>query len=38
MDDVKQIDRLIAYGARLGRMILNDQYDRAQGVEIARAD
>ncbi len=38
MDDVEQIDRLIAYGARLGRMILNDQYDRAQGVDIARAE
>lgn len=37
MDDVEQIDRLIAYGARLGRMILNDQYDRAQGIDITRA-
>lgn len=28
MDDVDQIDRLLAYGARLGRMILNDQVDK----------
>jgi hypothetical protein len=32
MDDTSQIDRLMAYGSRLGRMILNDQTDRAQGV------
>ena len=32
MDDTSQIDRLVAYGCRLGRMILNDQVDRAQGV------
>ncbi|MEJ2758789.1 MAG: patatin-like phospholipase family protein [Anaerolineales bacterium] len=34
MDDTSQMDRLIAYGARLGRMILDDKYDRAQGIEI----
>ena len=34
MDDVKRMDELIAYGTRLGRMILNDQYDSAQGIEI----
>jgi hypothetical protein len=38
MDDVKQIDRLIAYGARLGRMILKDKVDWAQGIEIKRAE
>jgi hypothetical protein len=32
MDDTWQIERLVAYGCRLGRMILNDQIDRAQGV------
>lgn len=34
MDDVSQMDRLLAYGARLGRMIINDQFDRAMEVEI----
>jgi len=34
MDDVHQIDRLVAYGVRLGRMILSDKFDRAQGIEI----
>ena len=38
MDDVSQLDRLVAYGARLGRMILNDQFDRAQGIEIKQAE
>jgi len=38
MDDVSQMDRLVAYGARLGRMILNDQFDRAQGIEIKQAE
>lgn len=32
MDDTRQIDRLKAYGFRLGRMILDDRTDRAQGV------
>ncbi len=34
MDDAGQMDRLVAYGARLGRMMLKDQYDTAQGVVI----
>jgi hypothetical protein len=37
MDDVQQMDRLLAYGERLGRMIVNDKYDRAMGVVIKRA-
>jgi hypothetical protein len=37
MDDVHQMDRLIAYGARLGRMILDDKFDYAQGIEIKQA-
>jgi len=32
MDDATQMDRLVAYGCRLGRMILNDRTDRAQGI------
>ena len=32
MDDVSMISRLAVYGDELGRMILNDQTDRAQGV------
>jgi hypothetical protein len=32
MDDTCQVERLVAYGCRLGRKILNDQVDRAQGV------
>jgi len=38
MDDIHQMDRLVAYGARLGRMILNDKYDWAQGIEIKQAE
>ena len=34
MDDTRQMDRLVAYGARLGRMILDDHYDRSQGLII----
>lgn len=34
MDDATQADRLLAYGARLGRMILNDQYEDSQGIVI----
>lgn len=34
MDDTDQIDRLVAYGARLGRMMIKDQYDTAQGITI----
>jgi len=36
MDDNWQIDRLVAYGARLGRMITDDQFDTAQGIIIKR--
>lgn len=32
MDDIHLIPRLIVYGDELGRMILNDQIDRAQGI------
>jgi hypothetical protein len=38
MDDTRQMDRLVAYGARLGRMVLSDRYDRAQGVIIKRVE
>ena len=34
MDDIHQIDHLVAYGSRLGRMILNDKIDRAQEIII----
>ena len=34
MDDTSQMDRLLAYGSRLGRMIINDQYDQSQGIVI----
>jgi len=34
MDDTHRIDHLIAYGSRLGRMILNDKVDRAQEIII----
>jgi uncharacterized protein len=32
MDDPSQIPNLTKYGEQMGKMILNDQYDRAQGV------
>ncbi|MBW6465529.1 MAG: patatin-like phospholipase family protein [Brevefilum sp.] len=32
MDDTRQMERLVAYGARLGRKIIHDRRDRAQGV------
>ena len=32
MDDTGQMDRLVAYGARLGRMILDDRVDETQGL------
>ncbi|MGD0709472.1 MAG: patatin-like phospholipase family protein [Anaerolineaceae bacterium] len=38
MDDASQIDRLVAYGVRLGRMILNDQIDKSQGVTPKRPE
>ena len=34
MDDTSQIDRLVAYGARLGRMMIDDQFDSAQGISV----
>ena len=36
MDSTGQMDQLSAYGARLGRMILTDQFDPAQGIQIKR--
>ena len=36
MDDTHRIDHLIAYGSRLGRMLLNDKVDRAQEIIIKR--
>ena len=33
MDDASQIPDLVRYGEKMGQMILNDQYDRAQQVE-----
>jgi len=32
MDDPMQIPNLTKYGEQMGRMILNDQYDRSQGI------
>jgi hypothetical protein len=34
MDDTSQMDLLVAYGTRLGRMILNDKTDSAMGIII----
>jgi hypothetical protein len=34
MDDTSQMDLLVAYGTRLGRMILSDKTDPAQGIVI----
>jgi hypothetical protein len=36
MDDTSQMEQLIAYGVRLGRMILNDHYDSTQGIVIKK--
>jgi hypothetical protein len=36
MDDTAQIDRLVAYGSRLGRMMIDDQVDPAQGITVKR--
>jgi hypothetical protein len=33
MDDASEIPDLVKYGEKMGQMILNDQYDRAQQVE-----
>jgi hypothetical protein len=37
MDDASKIPRLVVYGEELGRKILNDQTDRAQGVVAKQA-
>jgi len=34
MDDTSQMEALVAYGSRLGRMILNDKTDSSQGIII----
>jgi len=33
MDDISQIDKLLAYGEQMGKMILNDQVDYALGIQ-----
>jgi predicted acylesterase/phospholipase RssA len=38
MDDASQIPNLSAYGEQMGRMILNDEYDRALGVSAGIAN
>ena len=38
MDDIYQIEQLVAYGSRLGRMILSDKFDRAQEIVIKQAE
>ena len=37
MDDIREMDRLVAYGSRLGRMITRDRIDRAQGIIVKKA-
>jgi hypothetical protein len=32
MDDISQVERLLGYGSRLGRMILDDRLDKSQGI------
>jgi len=34
MDDAGQMDKLVAYGTALGRMIVNDQVDPIQGINL----
>lgn len=34
MDDANQMDKLVAYGTALGRMIVNDQVDPIQGINL----
>ena len=34
MDDTRQMDKLVAYGSALGRMIINDQVDPIQGINL----
>ncbi len=36
MDDTRHMERLVAYGTRMGRKIIDDHYDRAQGIIIKR--
>ena len=36
MDDTSQMEQLIAYGARLGRMIVSNQYDSTQGIIVKK--
>ena len=38
MDDATKIPYLVAYGERMGEMILNDHYDRALGTTSGRPD
>jgi hypothetical protein len=37
MDDISKLPELTAYGDELGRMVLNDQMDRAMEITIAKA-
>jgi patatin-like phospholipase/acyl hydrolase len=37
MDDASSISQLTVYGDELGRKIINDDVDRAQGIEVPRA-
>jgi hypothetical protein len=34
MDDTHQMDKLVAYGSALGRMIVTDQVDPIQGINL----
>ena len=34
MDDTRQMDKLVAYGSALGRMIVTDQVDPVQGINL----
>lgn len=36
MDDTSQMDQLLAYGSRLGHMIINDKYDFDPGIVLKR--
>jgi hypothetical protein len=36
MDDTSQTERLVGYGSRLGRMILDDRVDKAQGILVKK--
>jgi hypothetical protein len=37
MDDTSKYEQMVAYGTRLGRMILNDEFDRAQDIVVKKA-